>query len=155
MFRGTIWGIMSFGTKKLLLNISDIERETVELLGNFLLQECWNWIAFVRENQFIEAYYCKIRFFFKFEKKTEKNFWCLANVFQAVCWKVWFTIPEKHFEIKQSFEKKFWTIFEVELPNWKFSWKPLRQAVKTEFYVFRKAFWGNVCFLREKTVSLF
>ena len=63
---------MSFGTKKLLLNISDIERETVEFLGNFLLQECWNWIVFVRENQFIEAYYCKLRFSLNSKKNLKR-----------------------------------------------------------------------------------
>ena len=44
-----------FFEQKNLLIFSDIERETVDFMGNFFLQECWNWIVFVRENQFIEA----------------------------------------------------------------------------------------------------
>ena len=141
--------------KKLLLNISDIERETVEFLGNFLLQECWNWIVCVRENQFIGAYFCKLRFFFKFEKKSRKELLMLCKCFSGSLLESMIYVSRETFWEKTKFWKKYWTIFEVELPNWKFSWKPLRQAVKTAFYVFRKAFWGNVCFWREKSVSLF
>ena len=56
-----------------LLIFSDIERETVKILGKFLLQECWNWKVFVRENQFIKAYYCNSRTFINSKKKLKRT----------------------------------------------------------------------------------
>ena len=110
MFRGTTWGIMSFGTKKLLQNISDIERETVEFLGDFLLQECWNWIVFVRENQFIEAYYCKLRFFLN-SKKSWKELLMLSKCFSGSLQKSVIYVSRETFWDKAKFWKKIVTIF--------------------------------------------
>ena len=101
---------MSFGTKKLLLIISDLERKTLDFMGNSLLPECWNWIVFVRENQFIEAYYCKLRFFLN-SKKSWKELLMLSKCFSGSLQKSVIYVSRETFWDKAKFWKKIVTIF--------------------------------------------
>ena len=64
-------GIYVFWKKKLLLIISDLERKTLDSMGNFLLQGCSKGILLVQKNEFWKAFFVNQDFsnFQKFQLK--------------------------------------------------------------------------------------